>query len=358
MKNLYSSIFASANMSCTVQPRINWDNQVQPLVRCTFPEPPAPVLDKSLAAKVQEASCHPWGLIDHHLYLAAIERGRDCPTRLDSCMLQEGERFRDVCLDELLDINASRRFSTYPHLITFMNMPILPLSTLAPLTEQKLVLGFDLQRHHLLGYFFESAPDDLTDLCYVWHQGQLIIDIHIDRFLEMYQYTVKHHLEICGVGMFRYFRESKRELPTGLDLVVTIQFAQFLLDFAELVWGDNSAEFRNQHVDSEEYLRTLLSRASWESWFAVRDGLTLQQYRQKKMDKMSQLAGDLLCDQPSTVPSIPSAPPLPVSSSLVARPPTAPILQNIPPVLEQLQNIQTQMLQAFFALMYVFALIP
>lgn len=347
-------------MSRAIQPCINWDNNVQPLVRCAFPEPPAPVLNKSLAAKVQEASRHPWGLIDHHLYLAAIERGRDCPTRLDGCMLQEGERFRNVCLDELLDIDASARpFSTYPHLITFMNMPMLPLSTLAPLTEQKLVLGFDLQRQHLLGYFFESAPDDLTDLCYVWHQGQLIIDIHIDRFLEMYQYTVKNHLEICGVGMLRYFRESKRELPTGMDLVVTIQFAQFLHDFAELVWGDNSVEFRSQHADSEDDLRTLLSKASWESWFAVRDGLTLQQYRQKKMDKMSQLAScDLLFDQPSTVPSIPSAPPLPVISSLFAKPRTAPVLHSMAPVFEQLQNVQTQMLQAFFALMYVFALIP
>ncbi|KAJ6006449.1 hypothetical protein N7451_004393 [Penicillium sp. IBT 35674x] len=347
-------------MSRAIQPCINWDNKVQPLVRCAFPEPPPPVLNKSLAAKVQEASRHPWGLIDHHLYLAAIERGRDCPTRLDSCMLQEGERFRNVCIDELLDINASARpFSTYPHLITFMNMPMLPLSTLAPLTEQKLVLGFDLQRQLLLGYFFESAPDDLADLCYVWHQGQLIIDIHIDRFLEMYQYTVKNHLEICGVGMFRYFRESKRELPTGMDLVVTIQFAQFLHDFAELVRGDNSAEFRSQHADSEDYLRTLLSKASWESWFAVRDGLTLQQYRQKKMDRMSQLAScDLLFDRPSTVPSIPSAPPLPVSSSLFPRSRTAPGLQDMASVLEHLQNVQTQMLQAFFALMYVFALIP
>ncbi|KAJ5660162.1 hypothetical protein N7507_006613 [Penicillium longicatenatum] len=227
-------------MPSFTQPRINWDNKVQPLVRCALPESPAPVLKKSLAAKVQEASRHPWGLVDHHLYLAAIERGRDCPTRLDACMLQEGERFRNVCFDELRDINASARLSTCPHLITFMNMPILPLSTLAPLTEQKLVLGFDLQRQHLLGYFFKSAPDDLTDLCYVWHQGQLVIDMHIDRFLEMHQYTVKNHLEICGVGMFRYFRESKRELPTGMDLVVTIQFAQFLHDFAELVWGETT----------------------------------------------------------------------------------------------------------------------
>ncbi|KAJ6103143.1 hypothetical protein N7486_005570 [Penicillium sp. IBT 16267x] len=345
-------------MPCCTQPRINWENKVQPLVGCALPELPVPVLNKSLAAKVQEASRHPWGLIDHHLYLAAIERGRDYPNRLDACMLWEGERFRNVCLDELHDINASIRFSTNTHLITFMNMPMLPLYPLAPLTEQKLVLGFDLQRQHLLGYFFESAPDDLTDLCYVWHQGQLVIDIHTDRFLEIYQYTIRSHLEICGVGMLRYFRESKRELPTGMDLVVTIQFAQFLHDFAEVVWGDNSADFRNQHADSEEYLRTLLSKASWESWFAVRDGLTLQRYRQKKMDKMSQLAScDLLFDRSSTVPSIPSAPPLPMTSSLISSPPTTPVLQNMIPVLEQLREVQTQMLQAFFALMSGFNMV-
>ncbi|KAJ5637381.1 hypothetical protein N7490_007260 [Penicillium lividum] len=284
-------------MARSTQPYINWNNKVQPLDRSALPEPPAPVLDKSLAAKIHGASCHPWGMIDHHLYLAAIERGRDFSTRLNSCMLYEGERFRQVVLDDHLDTHTDN------HLITFINMPLLPLSTLCPLTEQKLVLGFDLQRQYLQGYFFESAPDDLTDLCYVWHERQLVIDIPVDRFLEMYQYAVENS-EICGEGMFRYFRESKCELPTGMDLVVTVQFAQFLNDFVEL-WGSD-AEIQI-HADSEEHLRTLLSKASYESWFAVRDGLTCQKYRQKKMN--NQLACDLLFDRASA--SVPNIPPVP-----------------------------------------------
>ncbi|KAJ5946712.1 hypothetical protein N7454_003551 [Penicillium verhagenii] len=341
-------------MACPTQPHINWDNKVQPLVRSPLPTPPVPVLNKSLAAIVQDASRHPWGLVDHHLYLAAIERGRDCSTRLGSCMLQEGERFREVCLDELLDINTSSRgFSTDHHLITFMNLPILPLSTLAPLTEEKLILGFDVERQHLLGYFFKSAPDDLTDLCYVWHEGQLIIDIHIDRYLEMYQYTVKNHLEICGVGVFRYFRESKRELPTGLDLVVTIQFAQFLHDFVDLLRGGIKDKIRKEYDDSEEYLRSLLSKASYESWFAVRDGLTLQKYRQQKMDKVSQLAScDLLFDRASHVPSNSSTPPLPSSST-----PPSPVIPQGNAKSEQLRELKTQMCQVFFALVYFYALV-
>ncbi|KAJ5939439.1 hypothetical protein N7466_002573 [Penicillium verhagenii] len=316
-------------MACPTQPHINWDNKVQPLVRSPLPTPSVPVLNKSLAAIVQDASRHPWGLVDHHLYLAAIERGRDCSTRLGSCMLQEGERFREVCLDELLDINTSSAgFSTDHHLITFMNMPILPLSTLAPLTEEKLVLGFDVERQHLLGYFFKSAPDDLTDLCYVWHEGELIIDIHIDRFLEMYQYTVKNHLEICGVGI------------SSTTLLI-------------YCGGGIKDKIRKEYGDSEEYLRTLLSKASYESWFAVRDGLTLQQYRQQKMDKVSQLAScDLLFDRASPVPSNSSTPPLQSSST-----PPSPVIPQGNAKSEQLRELQTQMCQVFFALVYFYALV-
>ncbi|KAJ5720322.1 uncharacterized protein N7483_008256 [Penicillium malachiteum] len=273
-------------MAFSTQPQINWNTKVQPLVRPVIPEIPVSVPEKTLTAKVQDASRHPWGVIDYHLYLAFIERGRDDLKRQSEFMLLEANGLRQVHVDDLLDVNTFAHSPTETHIITFLNLPMLPLSMSMQLTEQKLVLGFDLQRQHLLGYFFESAPDNLADVYSIWHEGEVVIDIHIDRFLEMYEYTVKEALEILGVGMFRHFRESKRELPAGMDLVVTIQFAQFLRDFAGLLWEDRSNDFRKVYFEHEDHLRTLMSRASWESWFAVRNGLTIEQYRQKMMGKM------------------------------------------------------------------------
>ncbi|KAJ5256563.1 hypothetical protein N7478_012667 [Penicillium angulare] len=290
------------------QPYINWNNKIQPLVRPIIPETPELSPLKTLAAKVQDSSRHPWGVIDYHLYLAAIERGRDVLTRLEEALLLDAGGFRKVSLDDLLDADVFSRSPIETNIIVFVNMPWLPLSTLTPLTEQKLVLGFDLQRRHILGYFFESAPDNLTDIGYIWDNGQEVIDIHIDRFLEMYTYMVKEYIEVIGIGMFRYFRESQYELPTGMDLTVTIQIAQFLNDFADLLWGQKSTEFREMYSDHEEQLRTLLSKASWESWFAVQNGLTIQQYREKRINqmKLEQLVlYNLLFDHPyvSSAPS-------------------------------------------------------
>ncbi|KAJ5718721.1 hypothetical protein N7488_004367 [Penicillium malachiteum] len=302
-------------MVFSTQPQINWSTKAQPLVRPTIPEIPALVPEKTLAAKVQDASRHPWGVVDYHLYLAFIERGRDDLKRQGELMLLEADGLRQVHVDDLLDVNTFAYSPTETNIITFLNLPMLPLSTSMALTEQKLVLGFDLQRQHLLGYFFESAPDNLADVYSIWHEGEVVIDIHIDRFLEVYEYTVKEAIEILSVGMFRHFRESKRELPAGMDLVVTIQFAQFLRDIAGLLWEDRSAEFREVYFEHEDHLRTLMSRASWESWFAVRDGLSIQQYRQKMMTKMQKFTScDLLFDWPAE-PAAVSSPEDTMSSS-------------------------------------------
>ncbi|KAJ5712270.1 hypothetical protein N7493_008738 [Penicillium malachiteum] len=339
-------------MDFSAQPQINWNTKVQPLVRPAIPEIPTSVPEKTLAAKVQDASCHPWGLVDYHLYLAFIERGRDDLKRQSEVMLLEADRLRQVHVADLLDVNTFAHSPTETHIIAFLNLPMLPLTTSMQLTEQKLVLGFGLQHQHLLGYFFESAPDNLAEVYSVWHEGEVVIDIHIDRFLEMYEYTVKEAMEILGVGMFHHFRESKRELPAGMDLVVTIQFAQFLRDIANLLWEDRSTEFREVYFKHEDHLRTLMSRASRQSWFAVRDGLTIQQYRQKMMGKMQNFTlYDLLFDWP-TEPTAVSSPQDKMSSSKLFD------VSTLSRILKPNGRVmQGQACQVFFTLIYFVAMI-
>lgn len=335
------------------QPYINWNNQIKPLDRPVLPEPCE--TPKTLAVKVQDASRHPWGVTDYHLYLAAMERGRDVPTRLHGVMVVEDDGFTPYSLEDLLETDIS----SHP-ILTFLNMPLLPLSTTAPLTEQKLVLGFDLERHHLLGYFFESAPDDLTDVYYVWHERQLVIDLPIDRFLDIYRYAVESDRQreaatstststtILNTGIFRHFRESKHELPTGMDLVVAIQFAQFLQDFQAL-WSPAKTLDTKVRIltDDEEYCRTQLCQVSLASWFGVRDGMKRENFREKKI---GQQLGGLLLDHPSAVPSVePVAAPAHTNKSAA--------ISRLIVISEQLQGDQSQIQQFLLACVFFFTLI-
>lgn len=333
------------------QPYINWNNQIKPLDRPVLPEPCE--TPKTLAVKVQDASRHPWGVTDYHLYLAAMERGRDVPTRLNGVMVVENDGFIPYSLEDLLETDTSR----HP-ILTFLNMPLLPLSTTAPLTEQKLVLGYDLERKHLLGYFFESAPDDLADVWYVWHERQLVIDLPIDRFLDIYRHGVESDRQceattstpsptsttILNTGIFRHFRESKHELPTGMDLVVTIQFAQFLQDFQALWSGAKSLDTKVRILtDDEEYCRTQLCQVSLASWFGVRDGMKRASFREKKI---GQRLGGLLLDHPSAVPSVG-----PAQANKRAA------ISRLIVISEQLQGDQSQIQQFLLACLFFSTLI-
>lgn len=327
-------------------PQIKWDSEVLPLEDFQYCEPQDPQPNISRAVQAQKFAWHPWHRIDYHLYLTFIEKRRDTRTRIEEVQLLESNSFRQVSLDDLFDNWTFAQVPGTSRIVTFMNLPVLPLSTQDPATARQIVLGIDLQTRHLLGYLFSSAPDHIADMRQIWEQGEVVIDIPISRFFNILQYTMEERREILDVGMFQYFRETTREFLLGLDIVITIQFAQFLDDFAELLWADG-AHFRDTYKVYEEQLRDLLSKASRDAWFAARDEVTLDMFHQRKMRDL--VSCNLFPNRREVVRG--HASDAPVTDQVT---PTE-MSCHLEMISSQMQSTQKQMLQIFFVLVYLFA---
>lgn len=245
-----------------------------------------------LGANMQEFLIYPWKMIDYWLYLThAVERGRTSETRLDGAHLLTTNGFFQTDFDDLCTL----RTVPGPNYIVFTALPM-PSSRLP---NRKIVLGFDLKSRHLQAHLADCAPERFADLGQVWSRSELIIDIQADLFPDILEYTLNGHLDILRVGMIGYFQKSTRELHSALDLVIAIQFGQFLSDFAELLGGDK-AHFTKFYRPYDEQMRDLLQTASTKAWFGARDGLSIGQYRLGEMDEF--VSFDLF-DEPSDVPS-------------------------------------------------------
>lgn len=252
------------------RPQINWHSQA-----------PSPD-DRLLAANLPQFVLRPWGMIDYHLYLASVERNRYCETRLNKTHLLTADGLEQISYDQLWDISTFDRVPRGTHPMIMFGMLPVPTAS-GELPNRKLVLGFDLKNHHLLAYLFDDAPDYVSDLGEVWEQGQQVIDLEVDRFLEILEYTMDDHQEILRVGMLGYFQESAREFQSALELVVVVLFVQFLNDFVDLL-GVDSDEFLAIVQPYEEELRGLICKASYQAWFAASNGESIQQYRQRRME--------------------------------------------------------------------------
>ncbi|KAJ6150815.1 hypothetical protein N7470_007409 [Penicillium chermesinum] len=188
-------------------------------------------------------------------------------------------------------------------LVAFALLPLLPHRASELPTRQSLVLGFDLRNHRIQAYFFECCPEGIADLGSAWEEGQLIIDVHVDRFLEMYVFVCTVDLDILSTGLFNYFRETTRELPVGLDLVVVIKFAELLSDIAHLIW-DDPQPYRDSHHGSDFKLRDLLRKTSFDALVAaVRQNQTCEAYSQQRDGKPILTRQLILDESPASEPS-------------------------------------------------------
>jgi hypothetical protein len=228
---------------------------------------------------------HPWGVIDYYIYLTHIESGRDKLRREKECHLVETTGFTQVTLHDEPVLNNIPAY-TNPTVV-FVSLPVPDMQN--EFSNARLVLGFDLQCDRLQGYFFEpeSPVENYEDLWEVWNQGegQLVIDVPVDRFLAIIRHTMQHQIEILEIGVLHHYGLTTREFQAGLDMVVTVQFLQFVDDFAELL-SEEPDELRETYTPFQDELRELLATGSRDAWFAVRDGLNIDQYRQKQLKKV------------------------------------------------------------------------
>lgn len=224
-----------------------------------------------------------WSMIDYWLYLLVVERER---TR---------ERTNEVHLDEvhLLTANGfkpTRIDSEFLHvcrrepgvaLIIFLALPVPSIRLGLP--NRKIVLGYDLKTLHLQVYLTDHAPEPLANFGKAWSRSELVFSIGIGQFLDALERTLTDDLHTLRTGMLTSFAKSTRKFHSALELVIAIQFSQFLYGFAELLLlGPDKGRSIESHQRYDDQMRELLRKASTDAWFGARDGLTVEQYRERK----------------------------------------------------------------------------
>ncbi|KGO71516.1 hypothetical protein PITC_051570 [Penicillium italicum] len=228
---------------------------------------------------------HPWGVLDYHMYLAHVESGRDKLRREKECHLIGTTGFRQVTLHDepILDDIPS---GTNPTVI-FVSLPV--PDTQDEYSNARLVLGFDVKSDRFQGFFVESESpiESYEDLWEVWSQGEveLVIDIPLERFLAVIRHTMQHQIEILEIGVLHHYGLTTRGFQAGFDMVIIVQFLQFVEDFADLL-SQESDELRDLYIPMQDELRNLLGTGSRDAWFGARDGLNIEQYRQKQLKKV------------------------------------------------------------------------
>ena len=75
--------------------------------------------------------------------------------------------------------------------------------------------------------------------------------------------------EMLSTGLLRFFEETTVPFHPSMDIVVVIQFAQFLGDFVELLEQDASRAKRmlERYTAYHEFLRDVLLKTSVHVWF-------------------------------------------------------------------------------------------
>ncbi|KGO40749.1 hypothetical protein PEX1_105700 [Penicillium expansum] len=228
---------------------------------------------------------HPWGVLDFHIYLSHIESGRDKLHREKECHLIGNTSFRQVTLHDepVLDDIPSGTNPT----VVFVSLPV--PNTQNESSNARLVLGFDMRSDRLQGFFVESESpiENYEELWQVWSQGgvELVIDIPLERFLAVICHTMEQEIEILEIGILRHYGLTTRVFQAGFDMVVTVQFLQFVEDFADLLSRELD-ELRDRYIPLQDDLRNLLATSSRDAWFGVREGLNIEQYRQKQLKKV------------------------------------------------------------------------
>ncbi|KAJ5855790.1 uncharacterized protein N7529_009734 [Penicillium soppii] len=235
---------------------------------------------------LSQSSRHPWGVIDYHIYLTHAEKNRDKQHRLRECYLVEQDGINNVILQNNMSL-SNVAHNTNPTIL-FMNLPI-PCHN----RHSKLILGFDPITQNLLGYLFEtdSPIEDYGDLWFNWKRnvGQLVIDLPVERFLEIVQETLTTNIEVLEIGILHHYAATTKALPAGIDMMVVIQLLQFIDDFADMIWVDGS-KMREEYGECQKTLRDIVLTGSRQAWFSVRDGTgtsTIEEFRQESLRKVA-----------------------------------------------------------------------
>ncbi|KAJ6131056.1 hypothetical protein N7523_001516 [Penicillium sp. IBT 18751x] len=218
-----------------------------------------------------------WSMIDYWLYLLLVEKAPTKKMYPDEVHLLTANGFKPTLID-LEFFHVSRR-ELSADLIIFRALPVPSIRFGLP--SRKIVLSFNLKTLHLQVYLNDRAPELLADFGKVWSRAELVLGIGAGQFLSALECTFTGNLNAVRKGILTSFAVSTRQFHSALELVIAIQFSQFLYEFAELLGclSGRSIESYQRYYDP---MRELLRRASTDAWFGAKDGLTVEQYRVRK----------------------------------------------------------------------------
>ncbi|KAF7595767.1 hypothetical protein BBP40_004898 [Aspergillus hancockii] len=226
---------------------------------------------------------HPWEIVDYHLYLCSVEKGKDTHARRNGMFVFDGIDCRPIYYNELFEERAFEacNIGEEPQFLFW----VLPIADLGPsFNGRHYVLGFDYKSRTLFARHFDWIPNKTDDLWCVWDLGFTMYSVTIPDLVILLESGLSEDVHI-GLGLLSsspYCMALGTGDDPGMEIVITILFCQWVLDFAETIFEqdeDTTRIFEERLTHYVEECRIILARASYRAWFASRDGYTKEAYQ-------------------------------------------------------------------------------
>ncbi|EAW07916.1 uncharacterized protein ACLA_026330 [Aspergillus clavatus NRRL 1] len=232
---------------------------------------------------------HPLGIVDYHLYLACIEKGKDATVRRNSLYLYDGTdcepvAYHNLFEDEIYTANGS---GSRPQLL-FAVLPIADKG--ANFSGKHYVLCYDWRLRTFLARSFNWLPGDIRDIWAVWSEGLTVYTITIPRLFSLLQLVFLQRKGKAGEGILSsspLCRSLQVSDDPGMEMVIATLFIQFAEDFVDVIFIQedwHKQKFRHQLNKYEDQCRRVLQCASYRAWFAIRSDASMGEKYSHKDD--------------------------------------------------------------------------
>lgn len=229
---------------------------------------------------------HPWHIIDYHLYLLQIEGQKDQVARVNCTLLRDGVECRPLWYDEFFeDDTFDPDLVGQEPSVLFAALPVADRG--AQFNGSTYVLEYNWNLRIFRARHFVWVPEDLRNIECAWKESVVIYCVPLLEIIDVMKYSLAQRyrrIEFLSINPRCTTSYVSGDDP-GMELVISYQFCQFAVDFAEVILFDvQDAEiefFVSELLSIMEEIRLTLQRASYRAWFAVREGLSMETFSHK-----------------------------------------------------------------------------
>ncbi|OJJ49551.1 hypothetical protein ASPZODRAFT_22299 [Penicilliopsis zonata CBS 506.65] len=230
---------------------------------------------------------HPWQVIDYHLYLCSIERGRTEYMRRNGLYMLDAHECRPFFFDEFFrEKTFEAAFVGRRPKLLIANLPIAEDGI--HFNGSQYVLYFDYRYNTLYARRFNAIPADITKIKDVWDKGGDIYSVGIDSLRDLLYSCFRQPDGRVRMGLITMdFTDSmarENADDPGLEVVIAVLWCQFVVDHADILFLDPLDDPETIKQEYEFYMeecRLVLQRASYRAWFGLREGVSKEDYKHK-----------------------------------------------------------------------------